>query len=664
MQRSASRLLIPLLLVFAFSCHAAAQVPTGGVRGIVKDQSDAVIAGALVTLTNKDTGFERTFTSRSNGEYTITSLPPGDYEVKVKKDGFKTALIPVTIQVGDNVTVDVPLEIGKTSETVVITGETPTINTTDYKIDGVVTRKQIDNLPLNGRNFLQLALLEPGVSVEAVDNPGTSPNNFFRVSIAGASQALTRISVDGATINDRVTGGTAQNFSQETVQEFQISTFNHDISTSVTGVGSVNVVSRSGTNEFHGSGFIYYRDHNMSAFPALQRNPRRFVDPSLDDPFFARRQMGGSVGGPIKKDKIHFFGNYEFQNQDGIQAIANNHPVFSQFDVAYPNPLEFHQANAKVDWQITDKHHTFVRVSTDNNDNYNSANGTFLPSNWVVTKNVSYQAVGSLTSVFTPRSTNDLRFSYGFYSGRLNIPTTSDCTNPVYCLGLGGSRLSTTASSFVIGNNLNTPQNRVLRTYQLVDNFSWRKGNHGFRFGGEWEHHYGVGHWAYLEPAFVTLWDPVSMLQVVAATGGAASPFLPLYNALPNSLKLNSTLNGPLVPGLLPTYEDILKLPLAGYATGVGDPGQPQSFRQAEAARNNRYRLYFSDAWQVNQRLTLTYGLAYSVEDKSDESRPYAAARRTFRCCSMGNSTHRRSTKTIGIRASDLPGMLPAVARP
>ena len=161
------------------------------------------------------------------------------------------------------------MEVGGANETVVVTSETPVINTSDFKIDGVVNRKQIDNLPLNGRNFLQLALLEPGVSVESVDNPGTSPNNFFRVSIAGASQALTRISVDGATINDRVTGGTAQNFSQETVQEFQISTFNFDPSTSVTGVGSVNVVSRSGTNDFHGSAFFYFRDHNISAYPSL-----------------------------------------------------------------------------------------------------------------------------------------------------------------------------------------------------------------------------------------------------------------------------------------------------------------------------------------------------------------------------------------------------------
>lgn len=616
MQRSASRLLVPILLAFVCACQAIAQVPTGGVRGIIKDQSEAVIAGANVTLTNKGTGLERTFVSRSSGEYAISNLPPGDYEVKVTKEGFKTALIPVTIQVGDNLTVDVPLEVGRASETVVITGETPAINTTDYKVDGVVNRKQIDNLPLNGRNFLQLAMLEPGVTVEAVDNPGTSPNNFFRVSIAGASQALTRISVDGATINDRVTGGTSQNFSQESVQEFQISTFNHDITTSITGVGSVNVVSRSGTNQFHGSAFIYYRDHNMSAFPALQRNPRRFIDPSLDDPFFARRQMGGSIGGPIKKDKVHFFLNYEYQNQDGIQPVANNHPVFSQFDTSPANPLTFQQWNGKLDWQVTNKNHAFVRLSSDSNDNYNSANGTFMPSNWVVTVNRSYQALGSLTTVFTPRITNDLRFSYGFYSGRLNIPTTSDCTTPIYCLGLGGARLSTTASSFVVGNNLNTPQNRVLRTYQIVDNVSVRKGNHGMRFGGEFEHHYGVGHWAYLEPAFVTLWDPLTMLLVVDGTGGNASPFKPLYDALPNSLKVNATRTGPLVPGLLPTYSDILKLPLAGYATGIGDPGQPQPYNVDEAARNNRYRAYFSDAWQINSRFTLTYGLAYSIEDK------------------------------------------------
>lgn len=620
MKLSASTVTRPLsllLILIAFAATALSQIPTGGVRGTVKDQADAVVSGARVTIVNKDTAAERHFTTKADGEYQVGNLPPGEYEVKITAGGFKTALSPVTVQVGENIALDFKLEVGAANETVVITGEAAAINTTDYKIDGVVNRRQIENLPLNGRNFLQLAMLEPGVAVEAVDNPGTSPNNFFRVSIAGASQALTRISVDGATINDRVTGGTNQNFSQETVQEFQISSFNHDITTSVTGVGSVNVVSRSGSNDFHGSAFIYYRDHNMAGFPALQRNPRRFIDPSLDEPFFARRQVGGSIGGPLKKDRAFFFFNYENNNQDGVVPISNQHPIFSQLDVAFPQPLNFHSTNLRLDYKINNEHTAFMRVSTDNNKNFNSANGVFLPSNWVATKNVTVQGLVGLSSAFTSRIVNDLRVSYGVYSGRLKVPTTEDCRDPVYCIGLNGPRFSTTLSSFVIGNNLNTPQNRVLRTYQVTDTLSWDKGNHRIRLGGEWEHHYGQGHWAFLEPAFVTLWDPLHILQFVLGTGGFPnSPFAPLYNALPTSLKLNATGTGPLQPGLLPTYQDILRLPMAGFATGVGDPGQPQPFNFNEASRNNRYRIFIADQWRINQRFTLNAGLAYSYEDK------------------------------------------------
>jgi hypothetical protein len=601
-----------------FAATALAQTTTGTIRGTVTDPSKAVVPNATIIITNKDTGAERKATTNAAGEYLVPNLPPGAYEVKSSLSGFKTGQSDVVLQIGESVSADFELQVGQQSETVVVTAETPAINTSDYKIDGVVNRKQIDNLPLNGRSFLQLAMLEPGVSFEAVDNPGTSPNNFFRVSIAGASSALTRISVDGATVNDRVTGGTSQNFSQETVQEFQISSFNFDLATSVTAVGSVNVVSRSGTNDFHGSAFMYYRDNNIAAYPALQRNPRRFIDPSLDDPFFARRQVGGSIGGPIKKDRVFFFYNIENNNQDGVVPISNNHPIFSQFDVSYPQPLNFLTHNLKLDWKLNEKHSSFLRISTDNNKNFNSANGVFLPSNWVSTKNVSVQTLVGVTSVFTPALINDARWSYGVYSGRLNVPTTADCPDPVYCIGLGAPRISTTLTGgFGIGNNLNTPQNRVLRTYQLSDTLSWQKGSHRLRFGGEWEHHYGQGHWAYLEPAQATFWDPQHIVAFILGTGGfGASPFVPLYNALPNSLKLNATGTGPLMPGLLPTYQDILRLPLAGFAMGVGDPGQPQPFNFNEAARNNRYRIFFADQWRIGQRFTLNYGVSYVYEDK------------------------------------------------
>src|SRR5215475_9155118 len=203
MKRSASRFgyfLLPLIVVIAIAVSALAQTATGSIRGIVSDPSKAIISGAKVTITNKDTGATRAAQTNSVGEYQFSLLQPGDYEIKVTMQGFKAHIAPITLQVGESITSDFSMEVGGANETVVVTSEAPVINTTDFKIDGVVNRKQIDNLPLNGRNFLQLALLEPGVSVESVDNPGTSPNNFFRVSIAGASQALTRISVDGATI--------------------------------------------------------------------------------------------------------------------------------------------------------------------------------------------------------------------------------------------------------------------------------------------------------------------------------------------------------------------------------------------------------------------------------------------------------------------------------
>jgi hypothetical protein len=638
--RSFASYLLSLFLL-ALAGASLAQTPTGGVRGQVKDQSDAVVSGATVTARNKDTRSERAITTNSDGEYQIVNLPPGDYEVKVLMRGFKTSLAPVTIQVGENITLEFKLEVGGTDETVVISSETPAINTTDYKVDGVVNRKQIENLPLNGRNFLQLALLEPGVSVESVDNPGSSPNNFFRVSIAGASQALTRISVDGATINDRVTGGTAQNFSQESVQEFQLSSFNQDISSSVGGIGSINVVSRSGGNKFHGAAFIYYRDHNMAGFPGLKRpcDPSLGFRPAcaspdaregLEEPFFARRQVGASIGGPIKKDKLFFFYNIENNNQDGVVSVVNRNPIFSQFDVIQPQSLNFLQNNIRFDWKASDKQSVFLRFSTDNNDNINS-DGHAMPSNWVATKNVSTQGQVGLASVFTPSLINDFRISYGFYSGRLKIPTPDQCPDPIACIGLAtpglnvddptnvsGILLATTGSGFVIGNNINVPQNRVPRTYLLSDTLNWTKGNHRIRVGGEWEYYNAIGSWAFLGPASATLWDPTTILQFVLATGGpTASPLAPLFNSLPASLKVGTT-DGrtffPLNPGLRPTYAEILQLPLAGFATGIGDPGQPQQFNLDTARRNNRFRFFAGDQWRIHPRFTLNYGVAYVFE--------------------------------------------------
>ena len=199
-----------------------------------------------------------------------------------------------------------------------------------------MNRQQIEDLPLNGRSFLQLAMLEPGVTVSA--NSLGQYNRAFDVSILGPDSDLTRITVDGATVRDSVTGGTQQNFSQEIVEEFQISEVNFDLSTSLGAGGAVNVVTRSGGNDFHGSAFFFYRDHNMAAYPNLDRDP---IDPS---PFFARRQSGGWIGGPVKKDKLFFFSSIEHNNQKGVYAPVPSDPLFQGFSAVASTSLCRHHA--------------------------------------------------------------------------------------------------------------------------------------------------------------------------------------------------------------------------------------------------------------------------------------------------------------------------------
>jgi len=172
MQLSASRSLLLFLLSLALTVTVVAQVPTGALRGMVTDPSKAVITGAQVTVKQKETGAERRATSKSDGVFLISNLAPGEYEVKVVMQGFKTFVSSVTIQVGDTANTEVALEIGAQNETVVVSGDsTSVVNTSDFKVDGVINRQKIDNLPLNGRNYLSLAALEPGVRI-STSNPG------------------------------------------------------------------------------------------------------------------------------------------------------------------------------------------------------------------------------------------------------------------------------------------------------------------------------------------------------------------------------------------------------------------------------------------------------------------------------------------------------------
>jgi hypothetical protein len=602
------RLLILSLFTLFLPHLTLAQATSGSIRGTVTDPGGAVLSKATVAVKNVATGFERRLTTGDEGTYVADNLPPGEYEVQIDAQGFQKQLKRATVLTGNSVEANFSMTLGTSAETVVVTSALGQVNTSDYKVDGVITRERIENLPLNGRSFLSLASLEPGVSVTYDASPGTSPNNFFRVSIAGASQALTRISVDGANVNDRITGGTSQNFSQETVQEFQITTFNFDLSSGNTAVGAVNIVTRTGSNEFHGSGFYFYRDHNIAAFPAL----RRACDPALNnalcantgqsgdllkrqvDPFFARRNMGGNLGGPIKKDRLFFFSNFEYTNQVGARTLNFSNPLFAPFSHVGQLPFRGKLFDTRLDYKISNKHNAYLRYSLDRNNNL--AGGGNLESTWIASRNYADQTQVGLTSVLTPTLLNEFRVSYSYFSNQLRPPNSSECDNPLYCFNLNGPRIG--GFGLTIGNDNNVTQHRILRTYQINENVYWTKGAHRIRFGGNLEHLNGHGSWARIFQGSFNLFSP-DALQTQNPT---------LYALLPATLR--TTTAGP------PTLADILKLPVNGaVSVSVGDAKQPPAYRGKQAARNNAYRLYFQDTWQVKPRISFSYGVAWSLDD-------------------------------------------------
>jgi hypothetical protein len=589
-------------LVANMTFPVMAQNPTGAIRGTVTDPQGAVITNASVTVTRKATGESRKISTGGDGIYAAENLVPGEYEVKIEAQGFATQVITAQVQVGNTTSGDAALRVGAAGEIVDVTAEAPIINKQDYKIDGVITRQKVDALPLNGRNFLQLALLEPGVGV-TTKNPG-SQNNLFNVSIGGADSALTRITVDGGSVVDPVCGGAAQNFSTETIQEFQISTFNFDLSTGVTSVGAINIVSRTGTNDFHGNAFLFFRDHSFSALPTLFRPNSNF------DPFFRRYQYGGSFGGPIKKDKAFFFGNIERLDQtSAISSFITGAPALASLNTTASSPYKGILANVRLDVpRLTSKNNLFVRFSHDDNNVFAPDEDNTLPSNWRDNKSRDNNLLAGLTTILTPTLVNDVRFNFQHIKNDEEIPSVAQCpADNIGCLGLGGVQVRVNNSNLRLGNTVNAPQSRDLKRYQTRDDLNWQKGAHAIKFGGEWEHNYGTGKWAFLDPALIVLHDPRDVIATNAAVNALLpAPIRPLFTIpLPAAFT---------TPGAQVTLTDLLNLPIAVALAGIGDPSQPPPFNTDIARQSNRYRFYGQDSWKVRQNFTLSFGLSYQYE--------------------------------------------------
>jgi len=308
---------------------------------------------------------------------------------------------------------------------------------------------------------------------------------LFTVSILGGDSGRTAINVDGGTIRNEIEGDTQMNLSQEVVQEFQVSSANFDLSTDITSVGSINVVTRQGGNDFHGSGYFFFRDHNMAAYPALNRNLQ------VPDPFFARRNPGFWIGGPIKKDKLFFFFSYEYMNQAQLFTVQPDLPSVAGLGGNFGSPYKGKNLTTRFDYRLTPNHTMYARYSHDGNHGFGPSGGATLPSNWLRNTNWSDQTVFDLTSSFPPSLVNDFHFGYTYWQNRNLFPQPQDCPG---CLGLGFPDLTMVGSNnFEIGNTSNATQGRDLRRYTFQDSLTWQKGSHRFRFGTELERAPGTG---------------------------------------------------------------------------------------------------------------------------------------------------------------------------
>ena len=572
--KTKSFILIILLAATSLSL-AQTTIATGSIQGTVTDSSGAIVPGAKVGISNTATGQAVSTTTSGSGVYTSGALTPGPYEVRVEAKGFNTVHLSVTVQISNTATGNVKLTVGAQSQVVEVQGSTVGVNTEQATIQGVLTAQQIESLPVNGRNFLDLAQLEPGVQIQDGTNFDPTKVGYSSISFGGRFGRTARIEVDGVDISDETVGTTTQDIPASAIAEFSISQSNLDLSNELTSSGAVSVDTKTGTNLWHGEGFYLFRDSRTAA--SLP------VSPGTKSPF-QRNQYGGNIGGPIMKDKLFFFLDAE-RIQQHLQAPIVLLAPFVGYSGNFSSPFKEGSTDARLDYNFSNGAKVFVR----NSYFQNQAFATNSVASYQVYKNKDYSRQTVAGVDFNAGGlTNSVRASYlKFQNNIYDSVQGSKLPFANYPVSINIGLLQT-------GPNYLAPQATVQTNFQGKYDGSKVWGKHIIRFGANFNRIHGGGYASFykITPNVSSSSDPTQGLLgcTVVAVDCPAGPDGTTQSNPVNYLIQSATLsNGQ-------GYST--EFPALGYPAGGLGP-------------DNRIGLYIGDSWKIRKGLTLSGGLRW-----------------------------------------------------
>ena len=585
--------LIPLI---ASAVIAHGQTPRGSLRGVVEDASGARIPSAEIVAQLAGSSIQRRAVSEDRGEFRLDDLQPGNYRIAIAATGFAPAEADVTVAVSTVRDVTVKLKPVAVQQTLNVRAGISSITTEPVDVasavhQGIVSTRDLEDLPLAARSFANIAYLVPGT--EPVEPSDPTKARITAVSTGGSSGLNNELSVDGGDNSDDYIGGFLQNFSPDAIQEFAVRTAQEDADTGGTTAASIVITTKRGTNEWHGDASFYERDASLNArFPI--ENPAETCTPQgcTHNPKqpFSRQNYVGTIGGPLKKDKLWFFSSIEFVREDA--SIAYSPASLTQFDalaqlasdglipgvssIAVPQfvpiPFRDYLGSIRFDWAQSTKSQWFWRTSEDSYITHNAlVQQATLPSTGLTSHNNYWNSVISNTYTFTPNWLGNFVLDVS----ELHLTQTRN-TDLGFALAFPFSSTSQTISGFeTYGDNQFAtpitffPDLRNQEKYQLRYDVSHVIADHSIKFGVNFVH------------------EPV-------LSGAFAGNAETLYSFPQN-----------------PTYylTNPLQFPI-DYAAGASiQPEHDGGFSQ----NVQRFALYAEDSWRLTPRLTIDYGLRYQT---------------------------------------------------